>query len=67
MLKFGNRGLLEQNGFARKKIWVFDDNPPPLHPNESSGKAYTDLLLKPFEEDLKIRPHRYDLLLYIRR
>ena len=63
MLKFGNRGLLEQNGFARKKIWVIDDNPPPLHRNESSGRAYTDLLLKPSEEDLKIWPHRYDLLL----
>ena len=58
-----NWGLLEQNGFARKKIWVIDDNPPPLHRNESSGRAYTDLLLKPSEEDLKIWPHRYDFLL----
>lgn len=57
--QFGNCGSLEQHGFARNKIWVIDNNPPPLHPNDSNGKAYIDLLLKPSEEDLKIWPHRY--------
>lgn len=59
VLQFGNRGTLEQHGFARNKMWVIDDNPPP-HPSiDSNGKSYIDLLLKPSEEDLKIWPHRY--------
>ncbi|CAK9165817.1 unnamed protein product [Ilex paraguariensis] len=49
---FGNCGLLEQHGFARNKIWTIDDNPPPLHLNETHGKSFIDLLLKPSEEDL---------------
>ncbi|XP_063938573.1 putative glucose-6-phosphate 1-epimerase isoform X2 [Daucus carota subsp. sativus] len=55
--QFGNRGALEQNGFARNKIWVFDESPPPLQPSDSNGKAYVDLLFKPSEEDLKAWPH----------
>ncbi|KAF8413280.1 hypothetical protein HHK36_001256 [Tetracentron sinense] len=55
--QFGNCGSLEQHGFARNKIWTIDDNPPPLHTNDSKGKAYIDLLLKPSEEDLKCWPH----------
>ncbi|KAJ4711952.1 Glucose-6-phosphate 1-epimerase [Melia azedarach] len=55
--QFGNRGSLEQHGFARNKIWVVDDNPPLLQPSNSHGKSYVDLLLKPSEEDLKIWPH----------
>lgn len=58
-MKFGNRGSLEQNGFARNRMWVIDENPPPLHPNDSNGKAFVDLLFKPSEDDLKIWPHRY--------
>ena len=59
--KFGNCGSLEQHGFARDKIWTVDDNPPPLHPNDSHGKSFIDLLLKPSEEDQKGWPHRYEL------
>ncbi|CAI0441260.1 unnamed protein product, partial [Linum tenue] len=55
--QFGNRGALEQHGFARKKLWVVDGNPPPLHPNDSYGKSFVDLLLKPSEDDLKMWPH----------
>lgn len=61
LLKFGNRGSLEQHGFARNKMWVIDDNPPPLHPNDSNGKTYIDLLLKSSDDDLKIWPHGYEL------
>jgi glucose-6-phosphate 1-epimerase len=53
--------LLEKHGFARNKIWAIDENPPPLHPNDSNGKAFVDLLLKPSDEDLKNWPHRYEL------
>ncbi|XP_020539513.1 putative glucose-6-phosphate 1-epimerase isoform X1 [Jatropha curcas] len=64
--QFGNRGALEQHGFARKKMWVIDENPPPLHPNDSNGnKAYVDLLLKPSEEDLRIWPHSFEFRLRV--
>lgn len=61
ILKFGNRGSLEQHGFARNRMWIIDDNPPPLHPNDSNGKAFTDLLLKSSDDDLKVWPHGYEL------
>ncbi|XP_021644850.1 putative glucose-6-phosphate 1-epimerase [Hevea brasiliensis] len=63
--QFGNRGALEQHGFARKKLWAIDYNPPPLHPNDSSGKAYVDLILRPSEEDLKIWPHSFEFRLRV--
>ncbi|XP_044484388.1 putative glucose-6-phosphate 1-epimerase [Mangifera indica] len=63
--QFGNRGSLEQHGFARNKIWVIDDNPPPLHPSDSAGKTYVDLLLKPSEEDLKTWPHSFEFRLRV--
>ncbi|GFZ01298.1 Galactose mutarotase-like superfamily protein [Actinidia rufa] len=63
--QFGNRGSLEQHGFARNKIWVIDDNPPPLHPNDSDGKSYIDLLLKPSQEDLKVWPHSFEFRLRV--
>ncbi|KAJ8768480.1 hypothetical protein K2173_022569 [Erythroxylum novogranatense] len=63
--QFGNRGSLEQHGFARKKIWVFDENPPPLHRQDSNGKTFVDLLLKPSEDDLKIWPHSFEFRLRV--
>lgn len=63
--QFGNRGSLEQNGFARNRMWVIDENPPPLHPGDSNGKAFVDLLLKPAEEDLKIWPHSFEFRLRV--
>ena len=58
LVKFGNCGSLEQHGFARSKVWTVDDNPPPLHPHDSHGQSFIDLLLKPSEEDLKCWPYR---------
>lgn len=58
--KFGNGGSLEQHGFARNKIWAIDDDPPPLRPNDSHGKSFVDLVLRPSEEDLKCWPYRYE-------
>ncbi|KAF5464416.1 hypothetical protein F2P56_014493 [Juglans regia] len=63
--QFGNCGSLEQHGFARNKIWMVDDNPPPLHPNDSQGKAFIDLLLKPSEDDLKFWPHSFEFRLRV--
>ncbi|TKY71002.1 putative glucose-6-phosphate 1-epimerase [Spatholobus suberectus] len=57
--QFGNRGSLEQHGFARNKIWVIEQNPPPL-PGDFNGKVYIDLLLKPSEDDMKIWPHSFE-------
>nr|AFK42934.1 unknown [Medicago truncatula] len=62
--QFGNRGTLEQHGFARNKIWVIDQNPPPL-PTDSNGKACIDLLLKPSEDDMKIWPRSFEFRLRV--
>ncbi|KAL0464879.1 UNVERIFIED_CONTAM: putative glucose-6-phosphate 1-epimerase [Sesamum latifolium] len=63
--QFGNCGSLEQHGFARSKIWTIEDDPPPLHPNDSLGKSFIDLLLKPAEEDLKCWPHGFEFRLRV--
>ncbi|KAE8712780.1 putative glucose-6-phosphate 1-epimerase [Hibiscus syriacus] len=63
--QFGQRGSLEQHGFARNRTWIIDENPPPWHPNGSNGKAYIDLLLKPSEDDLKIWPHSFEFRLRV--
>lgn len=63
--QFGNRGSLEQHGFARNRMWVTDDNPPPLHPNDSNGKTYIDLLLKSSDDDLKVWPHSFEFRLRV--
>ncbi|KAL5572044.1 hypothetical protein UlMin_021641 [Ulmus minor] len=63
--QFGNAGSLEQHGFARNKLWTIDEDPPPLHPNESHGKSFVDLLLKPSEEDLKGWPHSFEFRLRV--
>ncbi|XP_010544788.1 PREDICTED: putative glucose-6-phosphate 1-epimerase [Tarenaya hassleriana] len=63
--QFGDCGSLDQHGFARNKIWVIDDSPPPLHPNESLGKSFVDLLLKPSDEDLKQWPHSFEFRLRV--
>ncbi|XP_058225698.1 putative glucose-6-phosphate 1-epimerase isoform X1 [Rhododendron vialii] len=63
--QFGNCGSLEQHGFARNKIWTIDKNPPPLHPNDSLGKSFVDLVLKPSEEDLKCWPHSFEYRLRV--
>ncbi|KAE8697257.1 putative glucose-6-phosphate 1-epimerase [Hibiscus syriacus] len=63
--QFGNCGSLEQHGFARNKIWTIDENPSPLSPNDSHGKSFIDLLLKPSEEDLKCWPHSFEFRLRV--
>ncbi|GKU87992.1 hypothetical protein SLEP1_g2310 [Rubroshorea leprosula] len=63
--QFGNCGSLEHHGFARNRNWTIDENPPPLHPNDSHGKSIVDLLLKPSEEDLKFWPHSFELRLRV--
>ncbi|EEF50625.1 aldose 1-epimerase, putative [Ricinus communis] len=63
--QFGNCGSLEQHGFAKNKIWIIDDNPPPLHSNDSHGKSFVDLLLKPSEEDLKAWPYSFEFRLRV--
>ncbi|KAK6920036.1 Aldose 1-/Glucose-6-phosphate 1-epimerase [Dillenia turbinata] len=63
--QFGNRGSLEQHGFARNRVWAIEENPPPLHPNDSKGKSFVDLLLKPSEEDLKCWPHSFEFRLRV--
>ncbi|CAH8354058.1 unnamed protein product [Eruca vesicaria subsp. sativa] len=63
--QFGDCGILDQHGFARNKIWVMDENPPPLNSKESLEKSFVDLLLKPSEEELKHWPHGYELRLRV--
>ncbi|PIN00567.1 putative enzyme related to aldose 1-epimerase [Handroanthus impetiginosus] len=63
--QFGNCDIHEQNGFVRNKMWIIDDNPPPLHPNASLGKSYVDLLLRPDKEDIKSWPHVFEFHLRV--
>ncbi|KAL5989244.1 hypothetical protein ACLOJK_010134 [Asimina triloba] len=63
--QFGNCGSLEQHGFARNKIWIIDEDPPPLQPTDYIGKSAIDLLLKPSEEDLKFWPHCFEFRLRV--
>ncbi|KAG5061537.1 hypothetical protein JHK87_002566 [Glycine soja] len=62
--QFGNRGTLEQHGFARNKIWFIEKDPPSLA-GDFNGKVYIDLLLKPSEDDMKIWPHRFEFRLRV--
>ncbi|KNA13681.1 hypothetical protein SOVF_114440 [Spinacia oleracea] len=62
--QFGSRGLLEQHGFARNRMWVIDDQPPSPR-NGSKGQASIDLLLKPSDEDLKVWPNRFEIRIRI--
>ncbi|KAJ7962517.1 Glucose-6-phosphate 1-epimerase [Quillaja saponaria] len=63
--QFGNCGSLELQGFARNKMWIVEDNPPPLPPNDSQRKSFVDLLLKSSEEDLKCWPHCFEFRLRV--
>ncbi|KAK7318143.1 hypothetical protein RJT34_02841 [Clitoria ternatea] len=62
--QFGNNGSLEHHGFAKSKMWVIDQDPPPF-PSDSNENAYIDLLFKPSEDDLKMWPHRFELRLRV--
>lgn len=63
--QFGNCGTLEQQGFARNRIWTIDDEAPPLNHSDNNSKASVDLLLKPSEDDLKCWPHCFELRLRV--
>lgn len=64
--QFGNRGSLEQHGFARNRLWAVEDNPPPLQSVPDSGnKAFVDLVLKSSDDDVKIWPHGFELRLRV--
>ncbi|KAL3635655.1 hypothetical protein CASFOL_020202 [Castilleja foliolosa] len=63
--QFGNRGSLEQHGFARNRMWAVDENPPPFQSVDSSFKASIDLIHKSSDDDLKIWPHSYELRLRV--
>ncbi|XP_054784282.1 putative glucose-6-phosphate 1-epimerase [Prosopis cineraria] len=63
--QFGNCGSPELHGFARNKMWTFDDNPPPLPANDSNGKSFVDLLLKSSEEYVKCWPHGFEFRLRV--
>ncbi|RLM64691.1 putative glucose-6-phosphate 1-epimerase isoform X1 [Panicum miliaceum] len=62
--QFGTQGNLEKHGFARNRLWVIDDNPPPL-PVNTAIKTFADLILKLSEEDLKIWPHSFEFRLRV--
>ncbi|CAN0825162.1 Putative glucose-6-phosphate 1-epimerase [Linum grandiflorum] len=58
--QFGNCGSLEQQGFARNKLWRIDQDPPPLHSHDSCCKSFVDLVFRSSEEDLKCWPHIFE-------
>lgn len=63
--QFGGLGTLEQHGFARNRLWSIDPNPPPPVSPTGPSKPYTDLILKPSEDELKIWPHNFELCLRV--
>lgn len=63
--QFGNCGSVEQNGFAKNKIWTIDENVPSLSPKDSQGKSFVDLIFKPSDEDLKCWPHSFEFRLRV--
>ncbi|XP_024979939.1 putative glucose-6-phosphate 1-epimerase [Cynara cardunculus var. scolymus] len=62
--QFSNLGSLEAHGFARNRLWTFDDNPPPF-PADATNKIFIDLILRPTKEDLKLWPHSFEYRLRI--
>ncbi|XP_059301578.1 putative glucose-6-phosphate 1-epimerase [Lycium ferocissimum] len=63
--QYGTGGSVEQNGFARNKIWTIEDDPPSLKSFDAQGKSFIDLLLKPSEDDLKSWPHVFEFRLRV--
>ncbi|XP_021911046.1 putative glucose-6-phosphate 1-epimerase, partial [Carica papaya] len=61
--QFGNLGSLEQHGFARNRLWSFDNDPSPLPPANSPSTV--DLILRSSEDVLKIWPRSFELRLRI--
>ncbi|KAJ7970766.1 Glucose-6-phosphate 1-epimerase [Quillaja saponaria] len=61
--QFGNLGSLEQNGFARSRLWSLDGDPSPLPP--ANNQSSVDLILKSTEDDLKTWPRSFELRLRI--
>ncbi|OIW17204.1 hypothetical protein TanjilG_02493 [Lupinus angustifolius] len=63
--QFGNCGSLELHGFVRNRMWVIDDNPPPLPANDSDRNTSVDLLLKSSGGDMKSWPHSFEFRLRV--
>ncbi|GAB2291067.1 hypothetical protein Dimus_025322 [Dionaea muscipula] len=63
--QFANCGSLDQQGFAKNKMWAVDESPPHIHPNDPHGKSFVDLILKPSAEDLKCWPHSFEFRLRV--
>ncbi|CAO2819162.1 unnamed protein product [Amaranthus hypochondriacus] len=63
--QFGSKGLLEQHGFARNRMWTIDDQPPSPKINGLKGHASVDLVLKPSEEDYKVWANRFEIRLRV--
>ncbi|XP_052181873.1 putative glucose-6-phosphate 1-epimerase [Diospyros lotus] len=62
--QFEKHGSLQLHGFARRRFWTLDPNPPPL-PETSHTKAFVDLILKPSGQDLNIWPHSFEFRLRV--
>ncbi|KAL3622199.1 hypothetical protein CASFOL_033610 [Castilleja foliolosa] len=60
-----NCGPIDQHKFATNKIWMVENDPPPLHANDSLGKSFVDLLLKPAKQDFKCWPHGFEFRLRV--
>ncbi|KAK9668363.1 hypothetical protein RND81_13G055200 [Saponaria officinalis] len=64
--QFGGRGLLEQHGFARNRMWAVD-NEQPCSPRskKTPGQASTDLVLQPSSEDISSWPNKFEIRLRV--
>ncbi|KAL9242912.1 hypothetical protein vseg_016869 [Gypsophila vaccaria] len=63
--QFGSRGLLEQHGFARNRMWAVDEQPPSPRAKTPTGQASTDLVLQPTGEDISSWPSKFEIRLRV--
>lgn len=61
--QFGSFGSLEQDGFARNRLWSIDSCPSPLP--AANNVSTVDLILTPTEEDLKMWSRSFELRLRV--
>ncbi|PIN14689.1 putative enzyme related to aldose 1-epimerase [Handroanthus impetiginosus] len=62
---FSEHGCVEQQAFARNRLWSVDSATPPFGANPTDKTLFIDLILRSSKEHMKIWPHNFELRLRI--